>query len=99
MDTIIAILKENKVINSIVFAHDPSADEIQQFVELLEGDEGRKLTEYEIVNATGEIEEPVQPYPSWIWDSLNRVWKAPVEQTDPSLPLWNETEGAWQALE
>jgi hypothetical protein len=103
MDSVVAILKDSKVVIALNFSHDPSADEINQFVELHEGTSGRKLTEYEIVNSDGEIEERVRPYPSWTWDSVNKQWLPPVtpppidEEAGIAYTIWDEDTQTWQA--
>jgi hypothetical protein len=97
MDTIVAIIKDDTVINHIVFGHDPSLEEITQFVELLGGTSGRKLAEKEYVDADQKIVERVSPYPSWVWNSEIRNYEAPIQNTDPTLTLWNEENQAWEA--
>lgn len=103
MDTIVAILKDGKVLTALNFQHDPSADEITQFVELNGGTSGRKLTKYEVVNHEQEIEERVQPYPSWTWNDEIQNWVAPVTPPPPdevnriAYTVWDETTQTWQA--
>lgn len=103
MDAIVAILKDGKVVSSLYFSHDPSAEEISQFVELHGGTSGRKLTQYEVVNSEQEIEERVQPYPSWAWDTQSRQWYPPIlpppsdEENGIIYSIWNEATQTWQA--
>jgi hypothetical protein len=105
MDSIVAILKDGKVLNAIHFDHEPSTGEINQFVELHGGTEGRKLTEYEGVNHNQEIEEKIQPYPSWTWDSTIKQWLPPVapppidEVNRIAYTVWNEADKTWQVAE
>jgi len=96
MDTIVAIIKDDSVLTSIVFAHDPSSEEITQFVELLGGTSGRKLEEKEIVE-NNQIVERVKPYPSWVWNSEIRNYEAPIKNNDPKLNFWNEETMAWES--
>jgi len=103
MDSIVAILNNNKVIASLYFNREPSQEEINQFIGEHNGTSGRKLTEYEIINNDQEIEERVQPYPSWTWNSQNRQWYCPVlppppdEEAGISYTIWDEDTQTWQA--
>ena len=37
-----------------------------------------------------------QPYPSWVLDELNFIWRAPKEMPNDGLDyLWNEEVGDW----
>ena len=97
MDTIAAIIKDDMVINHITFAHDPSSEEITQFVELHGGTLGRKLTEKEYVDVNQQIVERVAPYPSWVWNSSIKDYEPPVARpTDENVYMWSEENMAWE---
>ena len=100
MDTIVAIIKDNIVINTICFVHDPSNEEITQFVELLGGTSGQKLAEKEIVN-DGQIIERPKHFPSWVWNSEIKNYEAPVAMPteEGKLYTWDEATTAWVELE
>ena len=103
MDSVVAILKDSKVVIALHFSHEPSVEEINQFVEVHNGTSGRKLTQYEVVNSDQEIEERTQPYPSWIWDAVSENWYAPVlpppldEEAGIAYTIWDEATQTWQA--
>jgi hypothetical protein len=42
--------------------------------------------------------KPIQPYPSWLWNSNDKKWEAPTPiPTDGPLYMWDETTVSWQA--
>jgi hypothetical protein len=94
MDTIVAIIKDNIVINAISFVHDPSNEEITQFVELLGGTSGQKLAEKEIIN-DGQIIEKPKPFPSWVWNSEIKNYETPVAKPLEGIFVWDEATLAW----
>lgn len=45
---------------------------------------------------TGTEFQSPQPYPSWIWDSTNKIWSAPVAKpTDGNGYTWDEPSKTW----
>jgi hypothetical protein len=42
------------------------------------------------------VPRPSQPYPSWSWDSGNKVWKAPIPMPkDGKMYYWDESTRSW----
>jgi hypothetical protein len=38
---------------------------------------------------------PQKPFPSWVPDSKNFIWKAPVEKPDSGMWMWDESVRNW----
>ena len=61
-----------------------------------------------VLNALGEAEDiqyqviNPQPYSSWSWDRLNKVWVPPIERPEGVLnedAVWDENSFSWQPTE
>ena len=39
--------------------------------------------------------KPTQPYPSWTFDEVEYIWKAPSEKPDTGNWLWKESDLNW----
>jgi hypothetical protein len=96
-----AAIKDNKVVNLIVFEN-PSLEELSDVANAMEVDLLIPLT---VTGAgigsdyiNGEI-RPVQPYFSWTWDTGNKKWVAPVAMpTDKQVYAWNEDTKSWDVI-
>lgn len=69
----------------------------------------KQLTDLNVMQSDGEpwigwtLEEegwrPPPPYPSWVWNSENSKWVAPVSYpTDGLTYLWDEDNLSWEKL-
>ena len=81
MDTIeVAFLKNDLVINVLVFKSSAPDTELNQFKENLNADSFKRLADNEIVR-DGVIFIPAKPDPisgiEWVWSQENKTWDFP----------------------
>ena len=48
---------------------------------------------------TGTEFRPGSPYPSWTWNTQEKLWEAPTPMpTDGEIYVWDETNQVWTAI-
>ena len=97
-------LKNNVVVNTIIAE--------QEFVDTLPNSENYRLVNNEDVSIgwtleTDNLYYPPKPYPSWIWNSTENWWEAPVALPEDNMActdehckcsVWNEATQTWDRL-
>lgn len=100
---------KNNVINSIkslgekIVNLDPNNNVVSTFNNI---EQAFYLSQFNsVINALGEAEDiqyqviNPQPYQSWAWDRLNKIWVPPIERPEGVLDedaVWDENSMSWQ---
>jgi hypothetical protein len=102
-----AFLDDNNIVIKIFVGQEQGTDGIdwEKHYEDFDGHKCRVYPEYTVSEGYIYNDEqgkfyPPQPYSSWILDTEELIWKAPIE--NPSTPelfyRWNEEITNWEAL-
>jgi hypothetical protein len=93
-------LIENNYVRHVVFMQDSTAEEIQEALSKFTYDKYVIASEYgtEIYVGMEEINGEFRftsPYPSWVWNSKEKFWEAPIPAPDNAVYNWSESELKW----
>jgi len=99
MEKMYAFVKDNTVINKVVF-DDPSEELLQHFLQEFNLDHLIEITEKVIIGDTydGSIFWGVKPFESWVKGDTDWVAPLPLPSTDKAYD-WDETTVSWAEIE
>lgn len=98
MEKIFALLKDNIVINVVVFDESATQELIDEITNTNNAEVAIDTSNYEDVgiNYTWHQDhfKPPKPFASWIWS--NEKWTAPISKPIDAIYVWNEGSQNWE---
>jgi hypothetical protein len=98
MNNTYAFIKDNKVVNTVII-EDINEDIKNIFITDFNLDDIVSSDDSVYIGSSYINNEfiPKSPFESWIWNSTDKVWQAPVNRPESMLPLyWNEELLNWE---
>lgn len=97
MEKIFALIKNNVVINTVLFDENATQEFINEITVASSADIAIDTSSYNAYGIGytwhGDHFRPVQPYPSWSWDG--EKWIAPTPEPTDAVYDWDENSQSW----